>query len=222
MRPEFKRSIVVVGTAAVIAMLWSVATSVGQTPATYQAPRTADGQPDLNGLWQALNTANWNVEEHGALASPYPDLLGAYLAQPPGFSVVEGGTIPYRPEALEKRNQYFENRLKTDPLLLDNISEDLADPEAKCFRGGVPRATYVPYPFQLIQTRDTVLIAYQYGGQPPREIHVVTDARNDNDLAEARADRLLNIDGWMGQSIGRWDGGHAGRGCEMVLPHRLA
>jgi hypothetical protein len=189
-----------------LGILWSVASPVGgQTPPTFKAARTPDGEPDLNGFWQALNTANWDLEEHGALPSPYPNLLGAYLAQPPGFSVVEGGTIPYRPEALARRQLQSEKRLVTDPLLVDNISEDTADPEAKCFGPAPPRGTYLPYPFQIIHTRDTILIAYQYGGQSVREIHMVRDAKDDKELVKARA-RLLDIDSWMGQSVGRWDG----------------
>ena len=93
MRPEFKRSIVAIGAAVVIATLWGAARSVvGQSQTMYEAPRTADGQPDLNGIWQALNTANWNVEDHGAAPAPGPleELVGAYLAQPAGMSIVEG------------------------------------------------------------------------------------------------------------------------------------
>jgi hypothetical protein len=203
MQPVFRPSIAAIGTVVVIATLWSSTTSVvGQSPTTYKARRTADGQPDLNGFWQALNTANWDLEEHGARPSPYPHLLGAYLAQPPGYSVVEGGTIPYKPDALARRKQHFEKRLQTDPLLLDNVSEDLADPEAKCFQGGVPRATYMPFPFQIVQTRDKILVAYQFGGQSFRMIHVV----NHKDFAKARADLLLDINSWMGQSVGRWEG----------------
>ena len=198
MGPEFRRSMGGIGTAVVIATLWSATSSVvGQSQTTYK--RTADGQPDLNGFWQALNTANWDLEEHGALPSPYPNLLGAYLAQPPGPSVVEGGTIPYKPEALAKRNQQFEKRLETDPLILDNITEDTADPEAKCFQGGVPRSTYMPFPFQIVQTRDKIFVAYPFGGQSARIIHA------DKDLNKARA-ALLDIDSWMGQSVGRWEG----------------
>ena len=198
MGPEFRRSIVALSTAVAIATLWSATSSVvGQSQTTYK--RTADGQPDLNGFWQALNTANWDLEEHGALPSPYPNLLGAYLAQPPGPSVVDGGTIPYRPEALAKRNQQFEKRLQTDPLNLENIAEEPADPEAKCFQGGVPRSTYMPFPFQIVQTRDKIFIAYQFGGQSARIIYV------DKDLTKARAN-LLDIDSFMGQSVGRWEG----------------
>ena len=200
MRPEFKRSIVAISMAVVIATLWSETRSVvGQSPTTYKAPRTADGQPDLNGFWQALNTAYWDIEEHGAQPAPYQNLVGAYLAQPAGLSVVEGGEIPYKPEALAKRKQHFEGRLHTDPLLGDNVSEDMADPEAKCFSGGVPRVTYMPFPFQIVQTRDKILMAYEYAGGANRVIHV------DTDLDKARS-RLLDVNSWMGQSVGRWEG----------------
>src|SRR5579862_1724107 len=125
---------------------------LAQTSTSYKPARTPDGQPDLNGLWQALNTANWDIEEHAAEKAPYAELVGTYLAQPAGLSVVEGGTIPYKPEALEKRNRYRAERLHPDALLLENGTEDFADPEAKCFQGGVPRATYMPFPFQILQT----------------------------------------------------------------------
>src|SRR5262245_56341257 len=199
----FRPSLAAAGAFVVLGMLWiSTSPGIGQSQTTYKARRTADAQPDLNGFWQAVNTANWDLEEHGALPSPYPNLLGAYLAQPPGNGVVDGGTIPYKPEALARRKQHFEKRLHTDPLLLDNVSEDMADPEAKCFQGGVPRATYMPFPFQLVQTRDKVFIAYQFGGQAFRIIHVV----NHKDFTKARADLLLDINTWMGQSVGRWEG----------------
>jgi hypothetical protein len=202
MRRQVKRSMVAIGTAAVLVALLSPARSVvGQSSTTVSAPRTADGQPDLNGFWQALNTANWDLEEHGALPSPNPKLLGAYLAQPPGPSVVEGGTIPYKPEALAERKRFREGQLQTDPLNLDNTTEDTADSEAKCFQGGVPRSTYMPFPSQIVQTKDKIFIAYQFGGQSPRLIHVV-----NSDLAKARSELpILDIDSFMGQSVGRWE-----------------
>src|SRR5262245_35325776 len=90
--------------AAVLALMWSAApTSAGQaqkpaqpqTPA-YRAPRTADGKPNLNGIWQALNSANWDIQGHAAGPSPFPELLGALGAVPPGQGVVEGNEIPYQ------------------------------------------------------------------------------------------------------------------------------
>ena len=200
MRPQLARSTVAIGTAVLIATLWSGTSSVvGQSPTTYKAPRTSDGQPDLSGFWQALNTANWDLEDHGAQPAPYQNLVGAYLAEPPGLGVVEGGAIPYKPEALAKRKQYFEKRLQTDPLLLDNVSEDLADTEAKCFQGGVPRGIYLPYPFQILQTKSKILMAFEQA-RAVRMIHLGQD-----DLEKARA-ALLNIDSWQGQSVGRWEG----------------
>ena len=199
MRFQFKRSIFAIGTAVVLATSWSARSSVvGQSGTTYKTPRTVDGQPNLNGFWQVLNTANWDLEDHPAQAAPFQNLVGAYLAQPAGLSVVEGGTIPYKPEALAKRKRYFEGRLRHDPILADNLTEDTADPEAKCFQGGVPRANYLPFPFQILQTKNKVLIAYEYAGSP-RMIYL------GQDLAKTRAD-LLEIDAAMGQSVGRFEG----------------
>jgi hypothetical protein len=198
MQPRRRRSIVVVGVA--IVTLWAGSLPAdAQIPARYRAARTTDGQPDLNGFWRALNTANWDVEEHGAAPAPYANLVGAYLVQPAGLSVVEGGTIPYRPEALAKRDKYREQRLNPDALLLENGIQDLADPEAKCFQGGVPRITYMPYPFQIVQTKDKILFAYEYGGSSGRVVHL------GNDLEKTR-ERLINSDSWMGQSVGRFEG----------------
>ena len=76
-----------------------------QTPAQttpYRAPRTKDGKPNLNGIWQALNEANWDLEGHSAAPGPFWQ-LGAEFAVPPGAGVVEGGAIPYKPEALQKK-----------------------------------------------------------------------------------------------------------------------
>lgn len=91
------------------------------------APRIA-GKPNLNGIWQAMTTANWDLEDHPAQAGPAVQ-LGAIDATPAGYGVVEGGTIPYKPEALAKKKENFANRVKLDP-------------EVKCYMPGVPRATY--------------------------------------------------------------------------------
>jgi len=119
--------------------------AVGQTPA-YRAPRL-NGRPDLNGIWQALNTANWDLEDHSARQGPMWE-LGAIGAVPPGQGVVQGGPIPYQPEALEKKKKNFANR-RTD------------DPEAKCYMPGIPRATYMPYPFHIVQSPTDILMVYQ-------------------------------------------------------------
>jgi len=76
-----------------------------QTFPAYKAPRMADGHPDLNGIWQAFVTADWDLQDHEAQAGPHPELMGAFGAGPAGQSVVEGGDIPYKPGALEKKKQ---------------------------------------------------------------------------------------------------------------------
>ncbi|HLX44410.1 MAG TPA: hypothetical protein VKR43_13290 [Bryobacteraceae bacterium] len=135
-------------------------------------------KPDLNGIWQVLNTANWNLEGHAASAG-YLAQLGAIGAVPPGLSVVEGDTIPYLPEAAAKRKENFAHRLQLDP-------------EVRCYLPGVPRATYMPYPFQIVQSEKYILISYQYAS-------AVRTINMDNH-------KKAPIDSWMGWSNGRWDG----------------
>jgi len=144
----------------------------------YRAPRSSDGHPDLSGIWQVINTANWDLQGHAAAAGQMVP-LGAIGAVPPGQSVVEGGEIPYLPAAAAKKKENFAHRLELDP-------------ETKCFLPGVPRATYMPYPFQIVQSRKTILIAYQYDSAT-RTIYL--------DSA-----RKAPIDSWMGWSNGRWEG----------------
>jgi len=148
-----------------------------QTPA-YRAPRTADGKPNLNGIWEALNSADWNLQGHAAEQGPV-DRLGAVFAIPPGLSVVEGDEIPYLATAAAKQKENRANWVKLDP-------------EVKCYLPGVPRATYLPYPFQIIQSRENIMMAYEYGGA----VRVV----NMGTPTEAPADS------WMGWSNGHWEG----------------
>jgi hypothetical protein len=143
-----------------------------------ELPRTPDGRPDLSGVWQALNTAHWNLEPHVA-GHPVLDALGAQMAVPPGAGVVEGGEIPYLPEARTERDRRFASRLEEDP-------------EAKCYLGGVPRSTYMPYPFQIFQNERDVVIAYQYATGFRR---IFVDGEEEAPL-----------DSWMGWSNGRWEG----------------
>ena len=145
---------------------------------TYRAPRTADGKPNLNGIWQALNEANWDLEAHAASQGAVL-ALGAQFSVPPGVGVVEGGAIPYKPEALAKKKENFANRMKEDP-------------EVKCYMGGVPRSTYMPYPFQIIQGTGTIMMAYEYAGG----VRII----NMGKPTEAP------VDSWMGWSNGRWEG----------------
>jgi hypothetical protein len=158
----------------------------------YRAPRADGGHPDLNGIWQALNEANYDIEAHNAkpaLAlrpgpySPVPAAavlaLGAVGSVPPGMGVVEGGDLPYRSEALAQRKKNQENWLTSDP-------------EIKCYLPGVPRATYMPYPFRIFQNATQIFIAYEYAGAV-RNIYLKDPGPPP-------------VDSWMGQSVGRWEG----------------
>src|SRR5579871_3772239 len=146
---------------------WAVLMAIGVVPLAaqaYHAPRLPDGKPNLNGIWQALNEANYDLEAHMARPAlslrpgpygPVPSAgvvaLGAVGAVPPGVGVVEGGTIPYKPEALAQRKKNQEDWLNRDP-------------EIKCYLPGVPRATYMPYPFQIVQSNSAISIVYEYAG----------------------------------------------------------
>ncbi len=155
-----------------------------------RAPRTADGKPNLNGVWQVMNTANWDIQDHPAQPGPYPHLLGATIYVPPGEGVVEGNDIPYQPWALEKRKENFAKR-----MVMDTEDLKVGDPEARCYMPGVPRATYMPYPFQIIQGTDKILIAYEFA-HADRVIH----------LQKVDPRPYLAVDTWMGHSEGHWEG----------------
>lgn len=178
---------------ALVAGALLTAAALPGTAADYVAPRGPGGEhPDLNGIWQALNSANYDIERHMARHSmqlrdgphgplPAVDLLklGAVGAVPPGLGVVEGGALPYTPEALAKKRDNAANWLERDP-------------EVKCYLPGVPRATYMPHPFQIQQGDGAIMIMYQYANAV-REIYM-------EDVGEAP------VDSWMGQSVGRWEG----------------
>lgn len=159
----------------------------------YRAPAGPGGHPDLNGVWQALNTANYDLEAHAARAAmalrpgPYGPVpakevvaLGAVGAVPAGLGVVEGGRIPYKPEALARKIENQKRWLERDP-------------EIKCYLPGVPRATYMPYPFQIFHSEQALLFAYEYAGATRNILF--------KDPGPAP------VDSWMGQSVGRWEGG---------------
>ena len=147
-------------------------------PAAASVPRTASGHPDFNGIWQALNNAHWDIEAHGA-APGHVRELGALAAVPPGLGVVDGGTIPYQPEALERKEENFANRLTLDPVVT-------------CYLPGVPRATYMPFPFQIVQSEDYIMMVHGYAGAV-RTIYM-------DEHMDAPAES------WMGWSNGRWEG----------------
>ena len=126
-----------------VAVIAALVLFVAEAPASGQAsataiPRTADGKPDFSGIWQTMNSAAWNVEDHSA--SP---------GVPAGQGVVQGGAIPYLPAALAKRNENFKNRAT-------------ADPETKCYLLGVPRITYAGFPFQIIQQPAQLTVLYEW------------------------------------------------------------
>jgi hypothetical protein len=155
-----------------------VATAAGAQRQGQEPPRIG-GKPNFNGIWQALNTAYWNLEDHSAEGLKGIWQLGAIGAIPAGQSVVRGGTIPYKPEALAKRN---ENRAKWPD----------ADPEARCYMLGVPRVTYHNLPFQIFQAEADLLMVYPFAAA--HRIIYMTDRSE------------LPVDSWMGKSDGTWDG----------------
>lgn len=167
----------VVAAAGAAFCLLAVMPSPAQAPA-YKAPKTKDGKADLNGIWQAMNEANWDIRPHAASQGPVFSLGAAYSA-PAGLGVVEGGDIPYKPEAAAKQKENFTNRLKLDP-------------EIKCYMGGVPRSTYMPYPFQIVQGTDTMMFVYEYAGA----VRVIN----------MKAPTKAPADSWMGWSNGKWEG----------------
>ena len=158
----------------------------------YKAPRGPGGHPDLSGVWSVMNTANWDIEPHAAKAAlamrqgpvvPVPAkevlALGAVGSIPAGMGVVEGGKIPYTPEALKQKQDNQAHWLERDP-------------EIKCYLPGVPRANYMALPFQIFQSEKSMLIAYEYAGAVRNVLF--------KDPGPAP------IDSWMGQSVGKWDG----------------
>jgi hypothetical protein len=177
--------------AAVMIYAVAVRPVAAQQAQPYRAPRLVGTQnPNLNGIWQAVNTANWELESHSPGASPFPALLGLYGAEPPGRGVVDGGKIPYQPWAEAKKKENFEKRLTRPTDLKTN--ETTGDPEAKCYLPGVPRATYMPYPFQIVQTPKQILFAYEFAAA---RRSIVMDHKP----------KALS-DTWMGWSTGQWDG----------------
>jgi hypothetical protein len=149
------------------------------TGSVFGAGRTFDGHPDLNGIWQTISTANWDLRDHPAQAGPFFQ-LGAVGAIPSGQGVVEGGEIPYKPEALKQKQENFKNRWKLDP-------------EIKCYMPGIPRATYMPYPFQIVQTPTSILMAYEY-------------ASTNRVINMEKKPVEASVDTWMGTANGRWEG----------------
>jgi hypothetical protein len=176
----------------IVCALLAILTIPAAAQTAYRAPRAPDGKPDLNGIWQTMNEANYDLEGHTARpamalrAGPYGPVpaaevlaLGAVGAVPPSMGVVESGEIPYKPEALKQKKENQEHWLERDP-------------EIKCYLPGVPRATYIPQPFRIFQSPSQMFIMYQYAGAV-RNIYMKDPGK-------------APVDSWMGQSVGHWEG----------------
>ena len=145
--------------------------AIGQ-PKTYRAPRTPDGKPDLQGIWEARGTASYNLEAHSADRGIR---AGDTVIVDPA-----DGKIPYLPEARAKQQENFKNR-------------ETADPVSHCFLPGVPRITLMRFPFQIFETPEFVAITYEY-------VHA------SRTIFMKKSEHPDDIDFWMGDSRGRWEG----------------
>jgi hypothetical protein len=168
------------GAIAIVTALAALSTMTRAQGTAQGIPRLADGHVNLSGVWQANTTANWDLLTHQARQGPLT-ALGAAFSVPGGLGVVEGNEIPYKPEARAKKDENAARWLA-------------ADPEIKCFLPGVPRATYMPYPFQIVQggASSDILIAYEFASAS-RIVRM-------NSTVESP------VDTWMGWSRGRWEG----------------
>jgi len=138
--------------------------------------RAADGKPNLNGVYQAISEAYWDIEPHGAAAGPVQE-LGASYAMAGGLGIVDG-PLPYKPDALAKKKENLQKRLQLDP-------------EMKCYLPGVPRAIYMPYPFKIVQTTSSILMSFPYA--------------NTTRVIDMTKVPKAPVDTWMGYSSGKWD-----------------
>jgi hypothetical protein len=164
---------------AAVALLlgWAMQHPAAQAPPAAQIPRTADGKPNLAGVWQVMNTAAWDIQDHHA--DSFPGLPNRF-AMPGGRGVVEGNEIPYQPAALAKKRDNFAKR-------------ETLDPETKCFLPGVPRVMYMPFPFQIVQTPRQITMLFEY-------LHATRNVFMDTPHPKGP------IEWWMGDSRGRWEG----------------
>jgi hypothetical protein len=176
-------------TAAALLVAGNVALMAQTAAPTYKAPRlTGTARPNLNGLWQSVNEGNWDIQAH--TAQPGPPQFGALFAEPAGPGIVEGNEIPYQPWALAKKKENLENRLVR--VKADGVRLEPLDPEAKCYMPGVPRANYMPFPFQILQGTNKIILAYEFAG--------ASRIINMDDVGPAPTDS------YMGWSLGKWDG----------------
>jgi hypothetical protein len=169
------------------------------TPALGQAARSVrvGDKPNFSGIWQANNEAHWDLQAHearagivmqdGAYPLSYTRLpaapvvaLGAAGGVPGSLGVVQGdGQLPYKPEALAIKKENVEHWIDRDP-------------ELKCYLPGIPRAMYMPYPFEITQSTNKIHMGFAFGNAA-RTIHL--------DKVEEPPS-----EGWMGHSVGKWEG----------------
>ena len=168
------RSALITGAAAAVASLTVTIPANGQASKAqvYTPPRLHNGEPDFRGIWQVRTTTNWNIEGHP----------GAKGVAPSQSVIVDpaDGKIPYQPWALARRQENFRNRLT-------------ADPQTRCYQAGVPRATLLPSPLQIVQSPGNVAIIYQ-------DVHAYRVIYMDG------RPHFERVDWWMGDSRGRWEG----------------
>ena len=174
---QFSVALALAAIAAVTAA-WVMPGNAQQTKANN--PAKIAGHPNMNGVWQAINSAHWNLEDHSASGLSQFWQLGAIAAIPAGQTVIDGdGKIPYLPAALAKRDENRAGWPKTDP-------------EAKCYMPGIPRANYMPYPFQIVQGQGDILFVYEFA--------------SSNRLVHMSKHTEAAVDSWMGWANGTWQG----------------
>ena len=153
----------IVGLSAVAVFIVGVLTAGGQAPVSLALPRTADGKPDLSGIWQVLdNSLDGNIEPHAASYGVHGG-QGA-IVDPPD------GRIPYLPSALAKRQENYKNRAK--------------DPVAYCFKPGVPRITTVSASSacngRVAETSNDAIVVRVVGGSVREEVRVAMLSRTSS------------------------------------------
>ncbi len=176
MKTLIQKHLTELGLVALVA-LFSITQAAAQSG---EIPRTPSGKPDLSGIWQAMTSAHYDVEPHAASEGPHPGLMGALSATPAGLGIVEGGRIPYNEQARRVRDENRANALENDPL-------------TKCYMPGIPRANYLPFPFQIVQSESVVLIAYEF-------------AESNRIVYVDQPDLESQVDAWMGHSNAHWEG----------------
>ena len=175
----FRYGILAVVAAVLATTFMVVAEPAAEQSTDYRAERTADGRPNLNGIWQAIGASHHDIEGHAARPGPVVE-MAALGAIPAGLGIVVGGEIPYTAAARAQQQENLEYWLDRDPAV-------------KCYMPGIPRANYMPYPFQIVQTPEYVLMAYEFASAS-RIVYM------------DRPDMQSPVNTWMGHSRGSWDG----------------